>query len=149
MKPEKANKVYQFAVMLISISITAYTLSRFSVLIQPLLCIPYDWKLEAAIVMGQLVFQFPFLIHKYRNRIFTYYYNMLLVALFGSALLWPLILINECSSWNIEWNVLYFFTVVGILFLDHMRRVRKLHLPSYLCYTWVVYRMIVLALLIY
>lgn len=135
--------------MLISISITAYTLSRFSVLIQPLLSIPYDWKLEAAIVTGQLVFQFPLLIRKYRDRIFIYYYNMLLVALSGSILLWPLILINNYYPWNIEWNVLYFFTVVGILFLDHMRRVRKIHLPSYLCYTWIVYRMIVLALLIY
>ena len=135
MKTENDKKIYQFAVMLISICITAYTLSRFAVLIQSLLSIPYDWKLEAAIVTGQLIFQFPFLLNKYRDRIFIYYYNMLLVSLSGSALLWPLILMNYHTPLNIEWNVLYFVAVVGILFLDHMRRVRKLLLPSYLCYT--------------
>jgi len=136
------------AVMLISISITAYTLSSFSLLIQSLLTIPYDWKLEAAIVIGQLAFQFPFIMKRKRYEILLYYYNMLLVSLLGSILLWPIILSNRYYPSSQLVNIIYFFIVVTVLFFEHRRRVRKLKLPVYLCYTWVVYRMLLLPFII-
>lgn len=138
------NNIGQVAVMFISISITAYTLSRFALLVQSLLAIPYDWKLEAAIVIGQLVFQLPFIFNRQRNEIFEYYYNMLLVSLIGSILLLPIIAYNVFHPLSQEWNIIYFFTVVTILFFEHLRRVRKLELPKYLCITWALYRFIIL-----
>jgi len=138
------NKGLQLAVMLISISITAITLSRFTLLIQSLLAIPYNWELEAGVVTGQLVFQFPFILKRSGAEIFEYYYNMLLVSLIGSVLLWPVIIYNIFYPLLHVWNICYFFFVVGILFLEHMRRVRKLELPTYLCFTWVTYRFIIL-----
>jgi len=136
------------AVMLISISITAYTLSRFSLLIQSLLAIPYDWKLEAGIVIGQLAFQFPFLLKKKWQEWLEYYFNMLLVSLLGSILLWPIIIVNKYYAASHLVNIIYFFTVVTILFFEHRRRVEKLKLPTYLCYTWVLYRMLLLPFII-
>lgn len=137
------------AVMLISIGITAYTLNQFSLLIQSLLSIPYDWKIEMAIVTGQIVFQVPFILKRGPFEIIRYQYNMLLISLLGSILLWPIIGINAFHPQSQLTNLIYFFSVVTIMFLVHIQRVRKLELPHYLCYTWVLYRLIILPFIIY
>jgi len=135
-------------VMLISIGITTYTLSRFSLLIQSLLSIPYDWKIEVAIVTGQLLFQLPFIWNRSTFEIIRYQYNMLLISLMGSVLLWPIITINEFQVQTIRTNLIYFFSVVSIMFLVHMYRVKKLELPTYLCYTWVLFRLLILPFIV-
>lgn len=134
--------------MLISIGITAYTLSLFSILIQSLLSIPYDWKIEMAIVTGQIIFQVPFIWKKSRFEIIRYQYNMLLISLLGSILLWPIIVINEWHIQSQTVNLIYFFSVVSIMFLVHIQRVKKLELPTYLCFTWVLYRLIILPFIV-
>ncbi|HSY60870.1 MAG TPA: hypothetical protein VK796_03290 [Cytophaga sp.] len=136
------------AVMLISIGITAYTLSRFSVLIQSLLSIPYDWRIELAIVTGQLLFQLPFIWNRPTFEIIRYHYNMLLISLMGSILLWPIIILNSFHPQSHVVNLSYFFTVVSIMFVVHIGRVKKLQLPTYLCYTWVLYRFIILPFIV-
>jgi hypothetical protein len=136
-------------VMLISIGITTYTLSTFSILIQSLLSIPYDWKVEMAIVTGQLIFQLPFVWTRTKFEIIRYHYNMLLISLMGSILLWPIIVINAFYVQSDLVNLIYFFSVVSIMFLVHVYRITKLELPTYLCYTWVLYRFIILPFIIY
>ena len=135
-------------VMLISIGITTYTLSRFSILIQSLLSISYDWKIEMAIVTGQLIFQLPFIWNRTKFEIIRYHYNMLLISLLGSILLWPIIAINAFYVQSHLVNLIYFFTVISIMFVVHMYRVEKLKLPTYLCYTWVLYRFIILPFIV-
>lgn len=146
----KINKqlVGYSVVMLISIGITAYTLSQFTILIQSLLSIAYDWKIEIAIVTGQLIFQLPFIWNRTNVEIIRYHYNMLLISLMGSILLWPMIILNEFHTQSQFVTILYFFTVVSIMFLVHAYRVKKLELPTYLCYTWVLYRLIILPFII-
>lgn len=131
-------------VMLISIGITTITLSNFSILIQSVLSIPYDWKIELCIVVGQLLFQLPFIWKKSSFEIIRYHYTMLLISLLGSVMLCPIICINIYFPQPLLVNLIYFFTVVGIMFLTHIYRVKKLHLPHYLCYTWVLYRLLLL-----
>lgn len=147
MKTNKQLASY-IVVMLISIGITAYTLSRFSILIQSLLSIPYDWKIEMAIVTGQIIFQVPFIWKKSTFEIIRYQYNMLLISLLGSILLWPIIIINERHIQSQTVNLIYFFSVVSIMFLVHVQRVKKLELPTYLCFTWVLYRLIILPFIV-
>jgi hypothetical protein len=136
-------------VMLISIGITTYTLSTFSSLIQSLLSIPYDWKIEMAIVSGQLLFQLPFVWKRTRLEIIRYLCTILLISLMGSVLLWPVIILNAFYEQSQTVILIYFFAVVSIMFLVHMYRVKKLELPTYLCYTWVLYRFIILPFIIY
>ena len=147
MKTNKQLARY-IVVMLISIGITAYTLSRFSILIQSLLSIPYDWKIEMAIVTGQIIFQVPFIWKKSTFEIIRYQYNMLLISLLGSILLWPIIAINEWQIQSQTVNLIYFFSVVSIMFLVHVQRVKRLELPTYLCFTWVLYRLIILPFIV-
>ena len=69
--------------MLICIGVTAFTLSQFAKLIQHLLTLKYDWKFELFMVVGQLIFQLPFIYKKSFALKTGYYLNMLLVSLMG------------------------------------------------------------------
>jgi len=142
----EANRpmIVRIAIMLSCIALTAYTLSRFSLLIQSFLAIPYDWRLELVIVTGQLVFQFPFIYHKPFAVKWVYFENMLMVSLIGSLLLIPLLVLNHFYPLPIEANVSYFALVVLALFFEHRRRIHRLQLPIYLCYTWILYRLLIL-----
>lgn len=68
---------------------------------------------------------------------------MLLVSLFGSVLLWPLILLNHCLQIGDTEIILNFFAVVLLMFFEHKRRVSKLLLPAFISYTYVLYRVII------
>jgi hypothetical protein len=139
----KTTRVKIF-VMLICITITAFTLSQYALLIQYLINITYTWYFELFMVLGMLLFQYPF-IHRYSWLVkLNYYYKMLLVSLLGSALLWPLLIMNEVSKIADTFNISYFFTVVVVMFFVHKNIVKKLTLPVYISYTYILYRAIIL-----
>lgn len=135
---------YKIAIMLLCIVITAASLNQFAKLIQHLITIKYDWKFELFMVLGQLVFQLPFIYKKTSEEKWDYYYNMLIVSMMGSVLLLPLILFNQFYLLNNTINILYFFTVVLFMFFEHKRRVYLLCMPSHISYTWVLYRFLIL-----
>ena len=136
--------VYKITIMLLCIAITAASLNQFAKLIQHLINIKYDWKFELFMVVGQLVFQFPFIFRKTTEQKWDYYYNMLIVSMMGSILLLPLIIFNHFYLLNSTINILYFFAVVLFMFIEHKRRVYQLCLPTYISYTWVLYRFLIL-----
>jgi hypothetical protein len=130
--------------LLICIAVTAFTLSRYAGLIKHLLKIKYNWQFELLVVLGMLFFQYPFI---YKNTCalkLEYYFNMLLVSLMGSLLLWPLLIVNHYYICADTTNLLYFFAVVLFMFFEHKRRVAALQLPVFISYTWVLYRVIIL-----
>ncbi len=135
---------FKIAVTGIAITITAFTLSRYAILIQHLISIKYNWQFELLMVVGMLFFQYPFIYKKAWALKLDYYFNMLLVSLMGSALLWPLLMINIFYACGDIINITWFFAVVLFMFLDHKRRASKLLLPTYISYTWILYRVIIL-----
>lgn len=143
MKIEKAT-YFKIIVILFCIGFTAITLSQYAVLIQHLLKIKYSWQFELFMVLGMLLFQYPFIFSQVAVLKLTYYYNMLLVSLMGAVLLWPLLIINRYYVCGDTINVLYFFAIVLLMFFEHKRRVAKLLLPVFISYTWVLYRFIIL-----
>ena len=76
---------FKIGVMLICIAVTAFTLSRYAILIRHLLKIKYNWQFELVIVVGMLLFQYPFIYNKSTVVKLTYYYNMLLVSLMANG----------------------------------------------------------------
>jgi hypothetical protein len=134
--------------VLMFIFVTCVTLNLFARLIAPLLRIHYDWRFELAIVLGQLLFQLPF-IYKFAPEIkLEYYYNMLLLSFAGSLLLWPLLIVNAFVPLAQWLNVFCFFGIVIFMFLEHKRRVYHLSLPTFISYTWALYRFLVLLVII-
>lgn len=137
-------KWVKVSVIIFCITVTAITLNQYAQLIQHLITLKYNWRFELFIVIGMLLFQYPFIYKKAWVLKLNYYFNMLLVSLTGAVFLFPLLILNYYSNYSDTFNLLYFFTVVLIMFLDHKRRVAKLHLPVLISYTWVLYRVIIL-----
>lgn len=135
---------FKIAVMAICVAVTAITLNQYAQLIQHLITIDYGWQFELFMITGMLFFQYPFIHRKSQSQKLDYYFNMLLVSLIGSVLLFPLLVLNFYSNYSDTFNLLYFFAVVLIMFFDHKRRVAALKLPVIISYTWVLYRVIIL-----
>ncbi|MGB4843901.1 MAG: hypothetical protein WBP16_05505 [Ferruginibacter sp.] len=145
----KANKIipanwFKVIAIIGSMVVTALTLNQFANLIQHLISVNYNWQFELLIVTGMLFFQYPFIYKKSWDLKLNYYFNMLLVSLIGAVMLFPLLALNHYSFFSDTFNLMYFFSVVFIMFFDHKRRVNKLGLPVLISYTWVIYRAIIL-----
>lgn len=143
MQPAK-NISLKIASIIICIAVTAFTLSQYAKLIAHLIKVNYNWQFELFMVTGMLLFQYPFILKKNTTIKLNYYYNMLLVSLMGSVLLWPLLIINHYFNGSDVFNIVYFFSVVLFMFFEHKRRVALLQLPVFISYTWVLYRLIIL-----
>lgn len=125
----------------------ALTLSSFASRIQPYLSVRYDWTLELALVLGQVLFQWSFLLRRPREEKVSYAWIVIAVSALGSALLWPLLLLVPPSVPRLV-NVAWFFAVVGVMFAVHYVLVVRHHLPKRLCVTWVVYRLLILVFVV-
>ncbi len=130
------------------IAITAFTLSQYAALIQPLLSINYNWLFELLMVLGMIVFQYLFIYKKTWSVKIDYFFKMLLVSLLGSVMLWPLLWANKYAIFSDTINVGYFFIVVLTMFFVHKSIVAKMQLPNYLSYTYILYRFIILLYII-
>lgn len=149
----KKNKIihaqgFKITTIVICMAVTAITLSQYAQLIQHLIKIKYNWQFESGMITGMLFFQYPFIYKKMWILKLDYYFNMLLVSLIGSVLLFPLLILNFYSNYSDIFNLLYFFTVVLLMFFIHKKRVAVLKLPELISYTWVLYRFIILIIIL-
>jgi hypothetical protein len=143
-------KIILIKILLIFICfvITAFTLNQYAKLVQHLLIINYNWQFEISIIVGILIFQYPFIYKKTWSIKLNYFFKMLLVSLLGSIMLWPLLFANQHAILHDKINIGYFFTIVTIMFFVHKKIVTKMLLPFYLSYTYILYRFIVLLFII-
>jgi hypothetical protein len=102
---------------------------------------------EFLVCGGQVGFQGIVMVFVRRERAIHYLGNMMTVSLLGAIALCPAFIL---STWIVSpiFHIGYFMIVVGLMLLEHMRRVKILGLPWYLSATWVVYRFIVLAIIL-
>ncbi|MBL7973441.1 MAG: hypothetical protein JNJ85_00920 [Candidatus Kapabacteria bacterium] len=131
-------------VAVIAVTLTTIVLSRFATHIQPILRVHYGWELEFSMVLGQLVFQYLFVRNAPKETILVYCIGLLCISGLGSLLLVPLLIFTAYNPIPITGMILYFFAVVGIMFITHKVFVSKLMLPKYISYTWVLYRCLIL-----
>lgn len=139
---------YKYRILYIGFTIlmTTLTLFNYSELIPNL---PKgNFNSELILAFGQLLLQSLFLLKFDRKTILNYAGNLMTVSLFGSLILTPILLLNQFISLP-EIVVLGCFGIaVFIMFIEHFRRIKLLELPSYLCYTWVIYRIIALIIIL-
>jgi hypothetical protein len=138
----------KLVVAFLAIAFISFTLSRYALLVQHLLRIRYSSIFEVCMVTGMLLFQFIFIYKKNRKLILDYFANVLMVSVIGSLLLLPLIFINHVFPLSDLLNICYFFLVVLYMFFEHKKRVKAIGLPTYLSYTWILYRVIILAFIL-
>ncbi len=103
---------------------------------------------ESLLTFGQIIFQSIFLLTLDKKVILNYIGNLMTVSLVGSLLLIPILLLNTIINIPEKLLLIWFGFTVFVMFSEHSRRIKILELPTYLSYTWVVYRIIVLLIII-
>ncbi|CAM1345567.1 thiol-disulfide oxidoreductase DCC family protein [Tenacibaculum amylolyticum] len=141
------NLTYRFLFILIAASITGITLFSFSNNIIGLQ--PSNFGKELLVAVGQIVFQTLFIIRKDINSIIHYAGNLMVISLIGSIGVWQIMLLDMIIPLPQTLILAAFAGVVGLMFFEHKRRIKLLELPSYLSWTWVAYRALVLLLILY
>ncbi len=140
------NYTYRFLYIIFATIITTLILFKFS---NSITVLPKSTiQREFVLAFGQIIFQSLFLMKLNTKKIINYIGNLMTVSLMGSLILIPILIIN--SFVNLSQFVLLtgFGLIVLLMFLEHSRRVKLLELPFYLSYTWVLYRIIALLIIL-
>lgn len=140
----KFNIKYRLLYILFALTVTLFSVFNFS----KNMAILADGSLfrEGIITVGQLVFQGMIIYTLDKKTILNYFGNMMTVSLMGSLMLITFMLINWMIPISKTILAFGFGIVIFTMFTEHFRRVKLLELPSLLSYTWAIY--IVLTLLI-
>ena len=136
------NIKYRWFYIAFATIVTTITLFYFSEMISTLP--KTNIARELLLAVGQMFFQSLFLFKKDHKTILNYLGNLMTVSLMGSILLMPLLFLNSIITIPETLILVWFGVIVGLMFLEHFRRIKILELPNYLSITWVVYRLIAL-----
>ncbi|HEX2533144.1 MAG TPA: hypothetical protein VHK69_05385 [Chitinophagaceae bacterium] len=136
---------YRLAYMLVALFVTAFVLHLYGRLLQNF--IPSGSYLrEILFCGGQFLWQGVLLRKQTTRTRWTYLGNMITVSLMGALLLLPVLGANILFPWQML-DILvavYFGMVVGVMLLEHKRRIRILGLPAWLTFSWLLYRIFLL-----
>lgn len=139
------NYSFRTQFMIFSVVITTYILNTYSNFL------PVSFTSltnEAVIIIGQLLFQGLFLIRHDLKTLVNYFGHLMTVSLMGSLLLAPILFLSSLIDIGNSLPTIWFGMTVLLMFLEHARRVKLLQLPKYLSYTWFLYRLILLGIII-
>ena len=141
------NERYRLAYIIFSLFVSAFILNNYS---SNLSFLPSTTiARELAICGGQIVWQLSLIHILNRSKAWDYIGNLMTISLAGAI---ALSLIQLLPSWsqstnNIVFGV-FFMVVVGLMFLEHIRRTRILGLTWILTASWTIYRIIILLIII-
>lgn len=139
------NYKYRYIYMLFATVVTSIVLFKFSKTIGS---IPEsNFFRECLIALGQIGFQGLFLSKLKTQKQLTYIGNLMTISLMGSLILMPVLIINSFFRLPETALLTWFGLTVSIMLYEHIRRIKLLELPSYLSFTWVIYRLLVLLLI--
>ena len=148
---ESRKAPWRIAFIALSWLFTSLTLTYYSALLVDFIGAT-NFGREFIICGGQIVFQFILLIlfRKKISLIINYLAQMMGVSLIGSILLVPALAIHYFFPLiNPLVFLAWFMLVVGIMLVEHLRRVKNIQAPKWLSATWVVYRIIVLVIILF
>ncbi|HET6991214.1 MAG TPA: DUF393 domain-containing protein, partial [Bacteroidia bacterium] len=140
---------YRIAYLLFTWFISSLVLLNYSKLLTGLLA-PSTFHREFFICGGQIVFQFISVGLLNKNKVADYLGNMMTISFAGSMLLLPAMIIGSVTIiFPPFFFAAYFLVVVGLMLLEHYRRMKILELGLWPSVSWVVYRVIVLSIIIF
>lgn len=137
------NRTYRWAYIIFGCVITSLILNAYSTLFISILP-KSTLTRELAICGGQIIFQGAVVSLLRKDRVLHYLGNMMTVSLMGGLLLIPVLLINKIIKLNVYASLTCFALVVGIMFIEHWRRVKILEIHWFASLSWVIYRLLVL-----
>ena len=103
---------------------------------------------ELLLAVGQIAFQYLF-IQKFNKRVqLEYIGNLVTVSVIGSLILAPILVLSQFVHLHQYFILGWFGLTVNLMIYEHFRRIKLLQLPKNLTFTWILYRIIALLLLL-
>ncbi|KIO54096.1 thiol-disulfide oxidoreductase DCC family protein [Flavobacterium hibernum] len=140
------NYKYRFLFIAFALTVTTFVLFGYSNLI-PVLPKTSIVR-EVVLSFSQIAFQSLFLLKFNKQTIINYAGNLMTVSLMGSLILVPILIVSQFIIIPAIIILGWFAITVLIMFAEHFRRIKILKLPHYLCYTWILYRILALLLIL-
>ncbi|MFC3561600.1 DUF393 domain-containing protein [Pedobacter jamesrossensis] len=138
---------YRIAYLLFTWFLTAYILTAYAHLLTNFVPLGNQYR-EYLICGGQVFFQAAIILFYKKDKIWDYLGNMMTISFAGAMLLLiPLIVAKYLEIEPLSF-IAYFLLTAGLMFLEHLRRSKILKLGLLMSLTWVIYRLIVLALIL-
>lgn len=140
---------YRWAYILFVTLATAFIVNNFTAQLFPHFGWPHNLSTELAICIGQVTWQ-GIAVHfiSSKDRL-TYLGNMSTVSMMGALILLPITILMTLVSLSVYLKLALFFSVIGFMFFEHIRRCHLLSISSWMTISWVAYRVAALSLLIF
>lgn len=147
MKTKKNTLILIFIIL--SGVFTSSVLSYYSFLLKEFVPTS-NYLREYCICFGQIFFQCVLLliVDKNKYEILEYIKQMMIVSLIGGFLLLPVFTFATYFHAPSVIYLIYFLCVVLFMFFNHKIRIKKVKAPQWLTYTWVLYRIIILLIIL-
>lgn len=142
------HRGYRWAYILFVVIVTAIIVHNFTAILFPHFGWPHNFWTELCICIGQVVWQGAAAHFIARKKWLTYLGNMSTVSLMGALLLLPITLLLSAFNASIIILLICFFSVIGFMFFEHIRRCKHLGISSWMTVSWVAFRVSALSLLI-
>lgn len=140
---------YRCAYIIFSWLVTSAILTSYSTYFSAFVPANNNWR-ELLICGGQMLFQAVIVSVEKPERLMHYIGNMMTISLVGAMLLSPVIVLGNMGLFVSPVTfAVWFAMVVTWMLIEHMRRVKILSLPWTITLGWVVYRVIVLAVVLF
>jgi hypothetical protein len=138
---------YRVAYLLFTWAMVGFILTSYAKLLTGFIPAGNSYR-EYLICGGQIIFQ-GIIVNIYApSKRWDYLGNMMTISFAGALLLAPMLLVAHFVNIVPIIYPLYFMAIAGLMFLEHIRRTKLLHLGWLLTISWVVYRIIVLLLIL-
>lgn len=142
------NLKYRLAYILLTWLLTSWIVTQYVALLVPIVT-PSTMMREYWLSGGLILSQLLVVLRIRKDRAIHYVGNMMTVSMMGAIVLWIVMkgfyLVDGVSPII---AVIVLLTVVFLMLIEHMRRVRMLGLPLAITVTWVVYRFIALFIIL-
>lgn len=139
---------YRWAYIIFVALATAFIVNNFTAQLFPHFGWPHNLTTELVICFGQVTWQ-ALAAHLIigKDRI-NYLGNMSTVSMMGALLLLPITLFLTLVTVSVYVKLVLFFSVIGFMFFEHIRRCHLLGISSWMTVSWVAYRITALSILI-
>lgn len=138
------KKILISIVLVIFMALSTFQYAKWVI---PYLKVEYTLGYELLFMTIQLLIQLTLLYFHNKLLITEYLYAKSIALGIGAIALWLFMGIFYLYPVSAREAVVIFIFVMAIIYAVHQERVYALKLPYYFCYTWVIYRVLVFALL--
>jgi hypothetical protein len=125
----------------------SFSTYQYAKLVTPYLKTEYTFALEILFIAIQILLQSFLLYFVNKNVLQEYVYAKSIALGIGGTLLWVFMGIFYLFPVSARVAVVAFVFTLAVVYAVHQERVYALKLPYYFCYTWVLYRILVFALI--